>query len=72
LNAPPRFQESLATLIIFENRFAEQHQGVNSYSPIAGTDTFLAAQGRSDALYYGRRLEGEWWTEALWKEFLSY
>jgi transposase len=28
----------------------------------------LAAQGRSDALYYGERLEGEWWTEALWKE----
>ena len=28
----------------------------------------LAAQGRSDALYYGRRLEGEWWTGARWKE----
>ena len=26
----------------------------------------LAAQGRSDALYYGQRLEGEWWTEGLW------
>ncbi len=30
----------------------------------------LAAQGRSDALYYGHRLEGEWWTEALWKELV--
>ncbi len=28
----------------------------------------LAAQGRSDALYYGAHLEGEWWTPALWKE----
>jgi transposase len=26
----------------------------------------LAAQGRSDALYYGQRLEGEWWTDGLW------
>ena len=30
----------------------------------------LAAQGRSDALYYGARLEGEWWTAALWKELV--
>ena len=30
----------------------------------------LAAQGRSHALYYGARLEGEWWTEALWKELV--
>ena len=30
----------------------------------------LAAQGRSDALYYGHRLEGEWWTEALWRELV--
>jgi len=30
----------------------------------------LAAQGRSDALYYGGRLEGEWWTPALWKELV--
>ena len=30
----------------------------------------LAAQGRSDALYYGHRLEGEWWIEALWKELV--
>jgi transposase len=28
----------------------------------------LAAQGRSDALYYGAHLEGEWWVEAKWKE----
>jgi len=28
----------------------------------------LAAQGRSHALYYGDRLEGEWWHEGLWKE----
>jgi transposase len=28
----------------------------------------LAAQGRSDALYYGARLEGQWWVEAKWKE----
>lgn len=30
----------------------------------------LAAQGRSDALYYGTRLEGEWWTPALWQELV--
>ena len=30
----------------------------------------LAAQGRSDALYYGAHLEGEWWTPALWKELV--
>src|SRR6266567_571893 len=30
----------------------------------------LAAQGRSDALYYGGRLEGEWWTPARWKELV--
>ena len=30
----------------------------------------LAAQGRSDALYYGGRLEGEWWIEARWKELV--
>jgi transposase len=30
----------------------------------------LAAQGRSDALYYGARLEGEWWVEARWKEWV--
>jgi transposase len=27
----------------------------------------LAAQGRGDALYYGLRLEGQWWLEGLWK-----
>ena len=26
-----------------------------------------AAQGRSHALYYGRRLAGEWWVAATWK-----
>ena len=30
----------------------------------------LAAQGRSDGLYYGHRLEGEWWTQALWSELV--
>ena len=30
----------------------------------------LAAQGRSDALYYGARLEGEWWVPALWRELV--
>jgi transposase len=30
----------------------------------------LAAQGRSDAWYYGARLEGEWWLEANWKELV--
>jgi transposase len=30
----------------------------------------LAAQGRSDALYYGAHLEGEWWTPARWKELV--
>jgi transposase len=28
----------------------------------------LGAQGRSDALYYGAHLKGEWWTEGAWKE----
>ncbi len=28
----------------------------------------LAAQGRSQALYYGCRLQGEWWLEGAWKE----
>jgi transposase len=28
----------------------------------------LAAQGRSHALYYGRRLRGQWWHAALWEE----
>lgn len=27
----------------------------------------LAAQGRSQALYYGQRLQGEWWRESSWK-----
>ena len=27
----------------------------------------LAAQGRSHALYYGERIQGEWWQEKLWK-----
>jgi transposase len=27
----------------------------------------LAAQGRSHALYYGERLQGEWWREQTWK-----
>lgn len=27
----------------------------------------LAAQGRSQALYYGEHLQGEWWQEELWK-----
>jgi transposase len=30
----------------------------------------LAAQGRSDAWYYGARLEGEWWIGARWKELV--
>jgi transposase len=30
----------------------------------------LAAQGRSDALYYGYRLEGEWWVQGIWKELV--
>ncbi len=30
----------------------------------------LAAQGRSHALYYGARLEGEWWQQRLWKELV--
>jgi len=30
----------------------------------------LAAQGRSHALYYGAHLEGTWWTEGLWKEWV--
>jgi transposase len=30
----------------------------------------LAAQGRSDALYYGLRLQGQWWIEANWKELM--
>jgi len=27
----------------------------------------LAAQGRSHALYYGERLQGEWWRQSVWK-----
>jgi transposase len=30
----------------------------------------LAAQGRSDAWYYGARLEGEWWLESRWQELV--
>ncbi len=30
----------------------------------------LAAQGRSHALYYGVRLQGEWWREGKWKELV--
>jgi transposase len=30
----------------------------------------LAAQGRSDALYYGARLQGEWWIPARWQELV--
>jgi transposase len=30
----------------------------------------LAAQGRSHALYYGQRLEGEWWVASIWKELV--
>jgi transposase len=30
----------------------------------------LAAQGRSDALYYGAHLEGTWWTDGLWKAWV--
>ena len=30
----------------------------------------IAAQGRSDAWYYGARLEGQWWLEANWKELV--
>ena len=30
----------------------------------------LAAQARSDACYYGARLEGQWWVEAKWKELV--
>src|SRR5664280_1184058 len=30
----------------------------------------IAAQGRSDAWYYGARLEGDWWLEANWKELV--
>lgn len=30
----------------------------------------LAAQGRSHALYYGHRLEGEWWVPALWNQLV--
>jgi len=30
----------------------------------------LAAQGRSDALYYGYRLEGEWWVQGIWQELV--
>jgi transposase len=30
----------------------------------------LAAQGRSDALYYGYHLEGEWWVQGTWKELV--
>jgi transposase len=28
----------------------------------------LAAQGRSHALYYGHRLQGEWWQDASWEQ----
>lgn len=28
----------------------------------------LAAMGRSNALYYGRRLQGQWWKPRVWKE----
>jgi transposase len=31
----------------------------------------LAAQGRSHALYYGAHLEGTWWVESLWKEWVA-
>lgn len=31
----------------------------------------LAAQGRSTALYYGHRLEGEWFAPALWQELAA-
>lgn len=31
----------------------------------------LASQGRSHALYYGQRIQGEWWREALWNSRLS-
>jgi len=31
----------------------------------------LAAQGRSQALYYGEHLQGEWWRESLWKSAQS-
>lgn len=27
----------------------------------------LAAQGRSQALYYGEQLQGEWWRESIWQ-----
>src|SRR5262245_3963230 len=27
----------------------------------------LAAQGRSQALYYGEHIQGEWWRESIWK-----
>jgi transposase len=30
----------------------------------------ILAQGRSDAWYYGGRLEGEWWLEGNWKELV--
>lgn len=30
----------------------------------------LAAQGRSHALYYDHRVEGEWWKQALWKDLV--
>jgi len=30
----------------------------------------LAAQGRSHALYYDHRVEGEWWQQALWKDLV--
>jgi transposase len=31
----------------------------------------LAAKGRSTALYYGHRLEGEWFAPALWKDLAA-
>lgn len=30
----------------------------------------LAAQGRSHGLYYGVRVEGEWWQERVWKKMV--
>jgi transposase len=31
----------------------------------------LAAQGRSHALYYGARLQGEWWQEKTWRQAVA-
>jgi len=38
---------------------------------VAEGEQRLAAQGRSDALYYGHRLEGEWWVEAPGKSWYA-